>query len=51
MNRFGMFIFLGGMLYRVDHPEDRRSDGSELGAGVASIGFFVTVRTFVATLG
>jgi len=39
------------MLYRVGQPEDRRSDGSELGAGVASIGFFVNVRTFVATLG
>ena len=39
------------MLYRVDQPEDRRSDASEQGADVASIGFFVNVRTFVATLG
>ena len=46
-----MFIFLCVMLYRVDQPEDRRSDASEQGAGVASIGFFVNVRTFVATLG
>ena len=46
-----MFIFLCVMLYRVDQPEDSRSDASEQGAGVASIGFFVNVRTFVATLG
>jgi hypothetical protein len=39
------------MLYRVDQPEDRRSDTSEQDAGVASIGVFVNVRTFVATLG
>ena len=46
-----MFIFLCVMLYRVDQPEDRRSDASDQGAGGASIGFFVNVRTFVATLG
>ncbi len=46
-----MFIFLGVTLYRVDQPEDRRSDASEQGAGVASIGFFVKVRTFVAMPG
>ena len=46
-----MFIFLCVMLYRVDQPEDRRSDASEQGAGVASIGFFISGRTFVATLG
>ena len=39
------------MLYRVDQPVDRRSDASEENAGVASIGFFVNVQTFVATLG
>ena len=39
------------MLYRVDQPEDRRSDASDPNVGVASIGFFVNVRTFVATLG
>jgi hypothetical protein len=39
------------MLYRVDQPEDCRSDASEQGAVVASIGFFVNVRTFVAALG
>ena len=38
------------MLYRVDQPEDRRSDASEQGAGGASIGFFVNFRAFVATL-
>jgi hypothetical protein len=38
-------------LYRVGQPKDRRSDASEQGAAVASIGFFVNVRTFVATLG
>jgi hypothetical protein len=38
-------------LYRVDQPEDRRSDPSDPNAGVASKGFFVNVRTFVATLG
>jgi hypothetical protein len=38
-------------LYRVDQPEDRCSDAGEQCAGVASIGFFVSVRTFVATLG
>jgi hypothetical protein len=37
------------MLYRVDQPEDRRSGASEQGAGVASIGFLGSVRTFVAT--
>jgi hypothetical protein len=37
-------------LDRIDQPEDRRSDSSEQGAGVASIGF-LNVRTFVATLG
>jgi len=51
MNRVGMFIFLCVMSYRVDQPEDRRSDASEQGVGVASIGFFVNVRTFVAALG
>ncbi len=39
------------MLYRVDQPEDRRSDASEQGAGVASSEYFVNVRTFVTTLG
>jgi hypothetical protein len=39
------------MLDRADHPKDRRSDASAPNAGVASIGFFVNVRTFVATLG
>jgi hypothetical protein len=39
------------MLYRVGQPEDRRSDSSEQGAGVASIGLFLNLRTFVATLG
>jgi len=39
------------MLYGVDQPEDRRSDASDQNAGVASIGLFVNVRTFVATLG
>ncbi len=39
------------MMYRVDQPEERRSDASEQGGGVASIGFFVNVRTFVAMLG
>ena len=39
------------MLYRADQPADRRNDASEQSAGVASIGFFVNVRTFVATLG
>jgi hypothetical protein len=47
MNRVSMFIFLCAMLYRVDQPEDRRNDASEQNAGVASIGFFVNVRTFV----
>jgi hypothetical protein len=51
MNRFGMFIFLCGVLYRVDQTEDRRSGSSEQGGGVASIGFFLNVRTLVATLG
>jgi hypothetical protein len=46
-----MFIFLCVKLYRVGQPKDRRSDASEQGAAVASIGFFVNVRTFVATLG
>ena len=46
-----MFIFLCVMLYRVDQPEDRRSDASDQGGGVMSIGFFVNVRTFVVTLG
>ena len=46
-----MFIFLCVKLYRVSQPEDRRSDASERGAAVASMGFFVNVRTFVATLG
>src|SRR4030095_2548934 len=50
-NRICMFIFLCVMSYGVDHPEDRRRDASERGAGVASIGFFVNARTFVATLG
>ena len=39
------------MLYRVDQPDDRRSGASDQGAGVGSIGLFVNVRTFVATLG
>jgi hypothetical protein len=39
------------MLYRVDQPEDRRSDASDPNGGGASIGFFVNIRTFVATLG
>ena len=39
------------MLYRVDQPDDCRSDASEQNAGVASSGFFLNVRTFVATLG
>ena len=39
------------MSYGVDHPEDRRRDASDRGAGVASIGFFVKVRTFVAMPG
>jgi len=39
------------MLYRVDQPDDRRSDASAPNAGVGSIGFFVNVRTFVAMLG
>jgi hypothetical protein len=39
------------MLYRVDQPEERRSDASDQGAGVASIGFVFNVRTFVAMLG
>jgi len=39
------------MSYGVDQREARRSDASERGAGVASVGFFVSVRTFVATLG
>jgi len=38
-------------VHRVYQPEDRRSDSSEQGAGVASIGFFLNLRTFVATLG
>lgn len=38
------------MLHRVDQPEDRRNDTGQKGAGVASIGFFVNVRTFVAAL-
>jgi hypothetical protein len=38
------------MLYRVDQPEDRRSDAREQGAGGASSGFLINVRTFVATL-
>jgi hypothetical protein len=38
-------------VHRVDQTEDRRSDSSEQGAGVASIGCFLNVRTFVATLG
>jgi len=46
-----MFIFLCVMLYRVDQPEERRSDASKQGAGVASIGVFFKFRTFVATLG
>jgi hypothetical protein len=36
------------MLYRVDQPEDRRSDANAAGA---SIGLLVNVRTFVAALG
>jgi hypothetical protein len=51
MNRFGMFIFLCVIVYRVDQPDDRRSGSSEQGASAASIGFFLNVRTFVATLG
>jgi hypothetical protein len=39
------------MSYRVGQPEDDRNDASEQGAGVASIGFFLNVRTFVAALG
>jgi hypothetical protein len=39
------------MLYRVDQPEDRRSDANDPNAGITSIGFFVNVRIFVATLG
>jgi hypothetical protein len=46
-----MIIFPFVMLCRVGQPEDRRSDAGEQNAGVASIGFFVNVRTFVATLG
>jgi hypothetical protein len=38
------------MLYRIGQPESRRNDASEQTAGVASIGLFVKVRTFVATL-
>ena len=32
-------------------PNDRRGDASDLKGGVASTGFFVNARTFVATLG
>ena len=32
-------------------PEDRSGDASDLTAGLASTGFFVNVRTFVAMLG
>jgi hypothetical protein len=39
------------MLYRVDQPDDCRSEASERGFAVASIGLFSSVRTFVATLG
>jgi len=39
------------MLCRIDQPENRRSDASERGDDVASIGFFINVLTFVATLG
>jgi hypothetical protein len=46
-----MIIFLWVMSYRADQPDDDRHDASELGVGVASIGFFLNVRTFVATLG
>jgi hypothetical protein len=51
MNRVSTLIFLCVTLYRVGQPEDRRSDASEQGAGGASIGFLVNVRTFVAALG
>jgi hypothetical protein len=39
------------MLYRVDPPEDHRSGSTGQGAGVASSGFLVNVRTLIATLG
>jgi hypothetical protein len=39
------------MLYRVGQSEDRRSDASDPNAGGALSGFFLNVRTFVATLG
>jgi hypothetical protein len=38
-------------LSRVDQPEDRCNDARDSYAGVASIGFFVSVRTFVARRG
>ena len=46
-----MFIFLCVIVYRFDQPEDRRSESREQGTSAASIGFFLNVRTFVATLG
>ena len=45
-----MFICLCAIGYRVDQPEDRRSDAREQRDGVAVIGFFTNVQTFVAML-
>ena len=48
-SRSASFIEL--LLYGVDQPEDRRTDASDPNGGIASVGFFVNVRTFVTTLG
>ena len=46
-----MFTFLCVVSCRAGQPENDRNDALERRVGVASIGFFVNVRTLVAAFG